>query len=208
MHEPVSRLLDMETESRMPVIPMSTIDGQGIFQTMTMDRPSCMFTISPQSSPSTPEDKFYNVMKENVREMVCKRRLDFNSHETYLGLTKPPTVAVERRNERERNRVKLINMTFATLREHIPAGGKNGKSKKMSKVDTLKAAIDYIRYLQQLVDEHDAVNAVLDSNCLPKSAISPASPSVHSPTPSTSSETSHEILSAEEEELLDFTNWF
>jgi achaete-scute complex protein len=43
-------------------------------------------------------------------------------------------------------------MTFATLREHIPNGCKIGKSKKMSKVDTLKAAIDYIRYLQDLVE--------------------------------------------------------
>ena len=34
-----------------------------------------------------------------------------------------PAVAVARRNERERNRVKLINMTFATLREHLPQSG-------------------------------------------------------------------------------------
>jgi hypothetical protein len=38
----------------------------------------------------------------------------------------------------------------------------------MSKVDTLKAAIDYIRYLQDLVDEHDAVSAVLDGNSVYK----------------------------------------
>jgi len=194
----------------MSVMPMSTIDGQGIFQAMSsLDRPSCMFTMSPQSPPKTPETKFYKVMKENVREMVCKRRLDFNSHDDYLGLNKPPTVAVARRNERERNRVKLINTTFATLRQHIPSNSKSGKSKKMSKVDTLKAAIDYIRYLQELVDGHDAVDAVFDNNCQPKSAgISPASPSVNSPTPSSCSETSQEELSVEEEELLDFTNWF
>ena len=51
------------------------------------------------------------------------------------ALGRVPAVAVARRNERERNRVKLINMTFATLREHLPhSGGKGGKSRKMSKV--------------------------------------------------------------------------
>lgn len=176
----------------------------------TSPPPACFR--SPRSPPPEPgTTHVYD--KENARGMMCKRRLDFGQQPDYLGLHKPPTVAVARRNERERNRVKLINMTFATLREHIPAGAKCGKSKKLSKVDTLKAAIDYIRYLQTLVDEHDAVNAVLDNNCLPKSSpgtSSPVSPSASSPHPSTCSETSHEglNLSTEEEELLDFTNWF
>ncbi|KAK3098968.1 hypothetical protein FSP39_024774 [Pinctada imbricata] len=193
---------------------LSTINGQALYHGFVTDRPSCMYSSSPESSPSTPENKYYKMhqCKEN-RDMMCKRRLDFSGQQTdYLGLQKPPTVAVARRNERERNRVKLINMTFATLREHIPSGVKKGKSKKMSKVDTLKAAIDYIRFLQEMVDEHDAVNAVLDKNCQPKPDIRvvPASPSVSSPTPSISSDTSHDgaVLSAEEEDLLDFTNWF
>lgn len=188
-----------------------TINGQMLYQTFVNEPPACMFSISPESSPEPGTTHVYD--KENAPGMMCKRRLDFGQQPDYLGLHKPPTVAVARRNERERNRVKLINMTFATLREHIPAGAKCGKSKKLSKVDTLKAAIDYIRYLQTLVDEHDAVNAVLDNNCLPKSSpgtSSPVSPSASSPHPSTCSETSHEglNLSTEEEELLDFTNWF
>ena len=139
---------------------------------------------------------------------MCKRRLDFNHNDdVYLGLQKPTTVGVARRNERERNRVKLINMTFATLREHIPNDCKIGKSKKMSKVDTLKAAIDYIRYLQDLVDEHDAVSAVLDGNCVPKQNVAPISPSINSPSPSSCSEASPD-LSNEDEELLDFASWF
>ncbi|XP_062577124.1 achaete-scute homolog 1a-like [Saccostrea cucullata] len=189
------------------------INAQMLYQTFVNEPPACMFSISPESSPEAGATHMYD-NKENARGMMCKRRLDFGPQQTdYLGLHKPPTVAVARRNERERNRVKLINMTFATLREHIPAGAKCGKGKKLSKVDTLKAAIDYIRYLQTLVDEHDAVNAVLDNNCLPKSspgAAPPPSPTASSPNPSVCSETSHEnmSLSTEEEELLDFTNWF
>ena len=61
---------------------------------------------------------------------------------------------VARRNERERNRVKQVNLGFATLREHVrlPNGSKN---KKMSKVETLKGALDYIRRLQQMLTEMD-----------------------------------------------------
>ena len=206
----------MENDPRMmdfAMTDLSTINGQALYQTFVNDRPSCMYSVSPESSPGTPEHKFYKMSCKENRDSLCKRRLDFSGqHGDYLDLQKPPTVAVARRNERERNRVKLINMTFATLREHIPSGVKKGKSKKMSKVDTLKAAIDYIRFLQEMVDEHDAVNAVLDKNCIPKPDVRtcPASPTVSSPNPSISSDTSHDAagLSTEEEELLDFANWF
>lgn len=53
-----------------------------------------------------------------------------------------------RRNERERNRVKQVNLGFDKLREHVPQGRQN---KKLSKVDTLKAAVSYIQQLQQIL---------------------------------------------------------
>lgn len=196
----------MDTESRMPscMMPAATIDGhQGMFVPMSLDRPSCMFTMSPQSSPDSTDNKFFNSSKENVQDLMCKRRLDFNEHNDYLGL-KVPTMAVARRNERERNRVKLINMTFATLRDHIPSNTKNGKSKKMSKVDTLKAAIDYIYHLQDMVEEHDAVSAVLDNKDISKKPDTVSSPA----SPSTCSEASASALGPEEDDLLDFANWF
>ncbi|XP_050048415.1 uncharacterized protein [Dermacentor andersoni] len=57
--------------------------------------------------------------------------------------------AVARRNERERNRVRLVNMGFAALRQHVPNFTQN---KKMSKVDTLRSAVDYIKALQELLE--------------------------------------------------------
>ena len=42
-----------------------------------------------------------------------------------------------------------VNLGFAKLRDHVPEGKKN---KKMSKVDTLRAAVDYIKQLQKLLD--------------------------------------------------------
>lgn len=62
-------------------------------------------------------------------------------------------VAVARRNARERNRVRQVNNGFVTLRNHIPQNG--SKAKKLSKVETLRQAASYIKYLREMltVDE-------------------------------------------------------
>ena len=120
----------------------TAIQNQTILNPLTGgERPTCMFSMSSPVATitTTPNSKVHRSMKENTREIVnCKRRLDFN-HTGYIPMHRPQTVAVARRNERERNRVKLINMTFATLREHLPNASKGGKSRKMSKVETLRA---------------------------------------------------------------------
>ena len=125
----------------------------------------------------------------------CKRRIHFN----YLQQT--PPVAVARRNERERNRVKLVNLGFASLRQQLPNGAAN---KKMSKVETLRSAVEYIKQLQELLDETDAVNAVFNGSLSPTCSLTSSSPS-----PSYSPESSgSEMLTPEEEELVNFTDWF
>ena len=50
----------------------------------------------------------------------------------------------------------MVNMGFATLRQHVPNGAKN---KKMSKVETLRSAVEYIRELRQLLGETDDLNS-------------------------------------------------
>ena len=67
---------------------------------------------------------------------------------------KAQTPSVKRRNERERNRVKLVNRGFTLLQKHVP-GLAMTPSKKLSKVDTLRSAVDYIRYLQSMLDGAD-----------------------------------------------------
>ncbi|XP_014486920.1 PREDICTED: uncharacterized protein LOC106750833 [Dinoponera quadriceps] len=86
----------------------------------------------------------------------------------------PPPVAVARRNARERNRVKQVNNGFATLRQHIPshiAAGYGDRGKKLSKVETLRMAVEYIRGLQRLLAEADGVeydsNAGAGAQCVP-----------------------------------------
>lgn len=59
------------------------------------------------------------------------------------------SLAIEKRNFRERNRVKAINSAFEELRLNIPSISK--RSKRISKVNILFRAIQYIRELEFLL---------------------------------------------------------
>lgn len=78
----------------------------------------------------------------------------FHSHRAF-GLYECPfePVLIQKRNERERQRVRCVNQGYTKLRNHLP--GQN-QDKRLSKVETLRAAIRYIKYLQGLVDKEDA----------------------------------------------------
>lgn len=96
------------------------------------------------------------------------------------------SVSVQRRNARERNRVKQVNNGFTTLRHHIPtevitdlSNGGRGASKKLSKVDTLRLAVEYIRRLQGVLDDSD--DALSTSSSTPSSSAS--NNSYYSPSP-------------------------
>ncbi|XP_028255452.1 achaete-scute homolog 4-like [Parambassis ranga] len=56
---------------------------------------------------------------------------------------------IRKRNERERHRVRCVNEGYARLREHLP---QEFEDKRLSKVETLRAAIEYIKHLQSLLD--------------------------------------------------------
>merc|ERR550532_396636 len=66
----------------------------------------------------------------------CKRRDNWGGFGKFVPHASHPS-SIHRRNERERNRVKTINSTFAKLRNHLPSGAKN---KKLSKVQILRNA--------------------------------------------------------------------
>lgn len=92
---------------------------------------------------------------DNQQQKQRKRRVSDGSTKV-----KPaPGVAVARRNARERNRVKQVNNGFSLLRDHIPLeiaelyeqNGRGG-AKKLSKVETLKMAVEYIRNLEQMLN--------------------------------------------------------
>ncbi|NWZ62899.1 ASCL1 protein, partial [Acrocephalus arundinaceus] len=161
----------------------------------------------PPLSPAAPRGRRRPASPELLR---CKRRLAFAA----LPGTGAAAAAVARRNERERNRVRLVNLGFAALRQHVPHGA---ASKKMSKVETLRSAVEYIRALQRLLDEHDAAASFPDGRGrvavgeVGGGGYSSASPSFASSAPGSpcsSEESGYDAaLSSEERELLDFTSW-
>ncbi|XP_077287220.1 achaete-scute complex protein T3-like [Arctopsyche grandis] len=90
--------------------------------------------------------------------MRCRKKVTYK--QPFSGYQ---SASIIRRNARERNRVKQVNDGFAALRKHLPpavvaalsSNAARGGSKKLSKVDTLKMVVEYIRYLQQVLDESD-----------------------------------------------------
>lgn len=165
-----------------------------------------------------------------VAKIAPKRTTD-GSRSRRNRPTSPPSArgpSVARRNERERNRVRQVNLGFATLRQHVP-----NRSKKMSKVETLRSAVQYIRQLQALLGEttsgevDDCCGS--DENCggvvpafaeafartqphienLTSAGASTTGASASSPAPSLGSDASspYDSLSPEDEELIDFTTW-
>ncbi|CAN8006884.1 unnamed protein product, partial [Ixodes hexagonus] len=85
----------------------------------------------------------------------------------------PYSVAVARRNERERKRVHLVNMGFASLRSHLPDWPV--ASKKLSKVETLRSAVEYITRLQEVLGDAALENLRPSSESTPEPGLS-ASP--------------------------------
>ncbi|XP_037028083.1 achaete-scute complex protein T8 [Bradysia coprophila] len=89
-----------------------------------------------------------------------------------LTKSQTPPLAVARRNARERNRVKQVNNGFAALRERIPEevaeafeaqGNGRGSAKKLSKVETLRMAVEYIRSLEQVLAMDNENKSILDN---------------------------------------------
>lgn len=63
---------------------------------------------------------------------------------------------IRKRNERERQRVKCVNEGYAKLRHHLPA---EYLEKRLSKVETLRAAIRYIQFLQSMLYSESEENS-------------------------------------------------
>ncbi|CAG9792105.1 unnamed protein product [Diatraea saccharalis] len=103
--------------------------------------------------PIAPAPERYN------HEETEKRKYNYKSN-PYTGAQ---AASIARRNARERNRVKQVNDGFNALRKRLPAtviaalsgGARRGSGKKLSKVDTLRMVVEYIRYLENLIDESD-----------------------------------------------------
>lgn len=129
---------------------------------------NCVIVSQPSKSviqpkrPLAPATDRSSVLVANNTDLRCKRKIQFMPY----GAAPQQPASVARRNARERNRVKQVNNGFATLRQHIPTSvsatlspqGSNsgrGQNKKLSKVETLRLAVEYIKSLQQMIEDHE-----------------------------------------------------
>ena len=105
---------------------------------------------NPRIAPKTTSE----VTSSSSSTMRRSRKMAF--HPT-LGYAIPPPqpAKVARRNARERNRVKQVNCGFEVLRRHIPSAA---AAKKMSKVETLRHAVEYIQSMQRMLGSLDGLN--------------------------------------------------
>ncbi|XP_058816095.1 achaete-scute homolog 2-like [Topomyia yanbarensis] len=65
------------------------------------------------------------------------------------------TTLIERRNQRERVRVRAVNEAFARLRQMVPAT--RSSAKRVSKVKTLKRAVEYIAELSRRLATFESI---------------------------------------------------
>lgn len=169
--------------------------------------------------PLAPAPQKGAVLVNNNDVLRCKRKINFAP---YGGAPHQPA-SVARRNARERNRVKQVNNGFATLRQHIPStvaaalsttNNTNTRSanKKLSKVETLRLAVEYIRSLQRMIEDYEAkvptgASKLTGENIsryyptqvdaqLQQSLTTPPCSEASSPTPSFSSESSVSVSSS------------
>lgn len=146
----------------IPTIPM-LLDGTGpgnkcgqVMDDKTIihnDVDNINATSSPlSSSPSSPPSSTSSSssLKDPFRP-ECLIPLPGCVGDGYFGLDS--RTFVRRRNERERTRVRNVNDGFERLRQHLPYFRNINKEKRLSKVETLREAINYIKRLQTLLDK-------------------------------------------------------
>uniref|UniRef100_A0A4W2GF78 BHLH domain-containing protein n=1 Tax=Bos indicus x Bos taurus TaxID=30522 RepID=A0A4W2GF78_BOBOX len=102
------------------------------------------------------------------------------------GTSEPPPRAeispafIQKRNERERQRVRCVNEGYARLRGHLPGAL---AEKRLSKVETLRAAIRYIKHLQELLSAAPDGAAPREPRAAPSLVPDSAEPSCGSSSP-------------------------
>lgn len=158
---------DPATAPRLTSMTLWKTEAPSAMNSLTVILPSSVKPIAPRinnrqrkdaqvdSTTSTPMTSA-STMTTTIAKAATKRKIAFHPS---LGYAIPPPIPpkVARRNARERNRVKQVNNGFDVLRSHIPTAAKH---KKMSKVDTLRHAVEYIRNLRKMLKEQDFSNGI------------------------------------------------
>ncbi len=89
------------------------------------------------------KNEFHNFIPDGMRRSRKLFAINNGAKQT------AKTHKIEKRNERERYRVQAVNEAFCRLRRLIPAIA--ARRKRVSKVKTLKKAVQYIIQLQMIL---------------------------------------------------------
>ena len=134
-----------------PVVPLqSPVPGCSSSSSSLSCSPSSSAGLQLLHSPTSAMGQLVNDGPLQLRK--SRRSLSKSSYKHIPHRDKPPQL-VARRNARERRRVQAVNNAFSRLRRHVPY---ENRHKRLSKVKTLRIAIDYINYLQRLIHDFDS----------------------------------------------------
>ncbi|CAL8090145.1 unnamed protein product [Calicophoron daubneyi] len=113
--------------------------------------------LAAQHAPRRP---LAELNREQSNNGFCQqRRKQLPSHQHAVG-TKSGFIPVSKRNERERNRVKLLNLGFDRLRAVVPSQS----GEQLSKISTLRKAIWYIEHLDRVLHGQEQSEQLGDGN--------------------------------------------
>ncbi|XP_035218872.1 achaete-scute homolog 1-like [Stegodyphus dumicola] len=146
----VDRMMASREEARRLLYLRSGIHPQ--FSNISASREEALTLNVRRSNMDLGSHSQQQLQHPNHHRIRCQETNSGSKRGSFGDSTGGPSTAVSRRNARERKRVRLVNLGFSTLRERVPAGAKN---KKLSKVETLRAAIEYIKQLQQMLGMPD-----------------------------------------------------
>uniref|UniRef100_A0A915I7Q4 BHLH domain-containing protein n=1 Tax=Romanomermis culicivorax TaxID=13658 RepID=A0A915I7Q4_ROMCU len=106
--------------------------------------------ISLKKRPSKSQTKNVNATSPTSSNNSQNNRQTKKS--PYKKASERPPVSVARRNARERGRVHVVNQMFGLLKNLLPS--LKQKTKRVSKLKILKAAMDYMYDLQNVLDNN------------------------------------------------------
>ena len=111
---------------------------------------------TPYESYAYEENVSYPWMEfnENFSYSMPAKKKSSNRRSKHVPHHLRPAHLVEQRNTRERQRVHDVNQAFHILQTLLPFDENNpAPSSRISKLRTLRTAVDYIEALQQILDQ-------------------------------------------------------
>lgn len=127
---------------------------------------------------STYQDYLSNSPTSSIDKFMEHSGLILHANELRRGGRKQVKIGTNKRNARERNRVRYINNCFDVLRDILPSTlnqevpNETAHQRKLSKVETLKQAIDYIKLLTNILqqDQQNDSNESYENTSSPHSS--------------------------------------